>query len=178
MPCDGTNSSEKWCCGNTTSCCAPAFNPNAVTVAQLFTGLATSLSTLLPSHSSSTAEPTSSPFDAAVSPSSDLTVGAKAAIGVSIVIGVAAIFGLGFYVAAKHFRRKGSTLAPADTAAASVVDLDRIPQIYEMDASKLHELEVWSSHELDGNIPVVDVDGSNRYQPRSIGPPRRQASSL
>ena len=103
-PCDGTNSSSYWCCGDDTSCCASS---NRIHLDQVF-GVAETTSkavspsaTSLQTWSGQTSTPTSgvpAPFTATPTPSvatgDELSTGAKAGIGVGVTVGAIAIVAL------------------------------------------------------------------------------------
>ena len=104
-PCDGTNSSEVWCCGGTTACCdSPGLKP--VTLARQFGVSATSTATVsrtagttsTRASSSKTSVPatSSATFSATAAPSNNndgLSTGQKAGIGVGVPLGLAVLVG-------------------------------------------------------------------------------------
>ncbi|CRG89648.1 hypothetical protein PISL3812_06687 [Talaromyces islandicus] len=100
-PCDGTSSSETWCCGATTDCC----DTSPITIAQIFnpgttstTSASTATATSTQQHThTSTATSTPSPSESSPSSSSSgLSTGAKAGVGVGVAVGVIALFAVGF----------------------------------------------------------------------------------
>ena len=92
VPCDGTATSERWCCGTSTDCCTT--NKGVVTLEQVFEGnssttvSATSSQSSTPSGTSTSA--TSVETIASVEPRSHgLPGGVIAGIVISIVVGLA-----------------------------------------------------------------------------------------
>ncbi|KAF2247734.1 hypothetical protein BU26DRAFT_506919 [Trematosphaeria pertusa] len=128
-PCDGTPTSEKWCCGMTDSCCDTdavllprtfgAALSSTSTSASVATSSSSSATTLASSASSPTSEPTASPTlspspspstsaeanaDATTQPSSStgLSAGAKAGAAIGAIAGVAAFFSIGYLIARRR----------------------------------------------------------------------------
>ncbi|KAF2106739.1 hypothetical protein BDV96DRAFT_590757 [Lophiotrema nucula] len=102
-PCDGTPTSDKWCCGDSTACCGGS---DARTVAQKFgqaiatTSTASTVSlTPIPSSSSTIPNPATTSSATAPSAAQGLSTGAKAGVGVGISLGVLALIGFGYYLA-------------------------------------------------------------------------------
>lgn len=100
-PCDGTNSSQTWCCGGSTACCGnPALKP--ITLARAF-GVSSSAtaSRTISTRTTSTRAPafttrasdTSSSSSAPENNGGGLSTGAKAGIGVGVPLGLAALVG-------------------------------------------------------------------------------------
>jgi hypothetical protein len=120
-PCDGSNTSERWCCGSKTTCCTnnidvielPAvFNGRAVTLSNKPASTrTTSTGTSTPAAvttSSNTSPSSSSASQSAQSEKKGLSSGAKAGIGVGVTLGVFALFGAAFFVfKALSWRKKG-----------------------------------------------------------------------
>lgn len=103
MPCDGTATSERWCCGDSDDCCTT--NDGVVTLKQVFAGVTSSVvsSTALTSPTSAQAPETVTSIgtSATMPRSRDLAGGVIA----GIVVGV--IFGLALFLAIfLHFRRR------------------------------------------------------------------------
>ncbi|KAF2204695.1 hypothetical protein GQ43DRAFT_477976 [Delitschia confertaspora ATCC 74209] len=106
-PCDGTESSLTWCCGNTTECCnvkdpKPGV-PLPVTIARTF-GLSTTSSSTMgvmsatPSNTpQATPEPTPQ-LSSHAGTSTSLSTGAKAGLGVSSAVAALALLALGFFI--------------------------------------------------------------------------------
>lgn len=135
-PCDGTRTSEKWCCGRTRTCCdsdstdavfiAPTLRALSVVEAQTVAtsspassavptsaGLSTTLSPSLgtPTGSPTTKQQVASPSatDSLVTTKKGLSTGAKAGIGVGAVAGALLLLGLGFFVAkALQWKRRAA----------------------------------------------------------------------
>ncbi|KAL2845277.1 hypothetical protein BJY01DRAFT_263677 [Aspergillus pseudoustus] len=117
-PCDGTDTSEKWCCGTTTDCCG---TDEEVHVPQnIYTKSTTSISTSTTSGStssstttttsSSTPTPTADDSDSEPGGSSGLSGGAKAGVGVGVAVGAIAIIAGALYF---MLSRRRSTAAAA-----------------------------------------------------------------
>jgi hypothetical protein len=142
-PCDGTNKSEKWCCGKSDACC---WNPNkdSITFPQRFEGMingtvaslalagptstesllgigstpTTSTTRTLISESSTPQSQSPSPLAQSVSTglSTGLSTGAKAGIAVGAVAGVIALVGAVFF-ARKAMRWKKEAQRARETNA-------------------------------------------------------------
>lgn len=117
-PCDGTDYSETWCCGETTDCCGTGDEiiiPTNIYVSSSLTPTSTSTS----ESPTSTAATTSS--DSTATPSSEqspapsgLSTGSKAGIGVGVAAGVIIVLGFfAFFVI--HRRRKKAVISPGTT---------------------------------------------------------------
>jgi hypothetical protein len=163
-PCDGTNSSAQWCCGDTTACCANA-NADLVSFPKEFVGMINgtiaslaTIATPTPTPSStrassstsapatSSARPTSSP--SSTPQSTGLSTGAKAGIGIGAACGVLALIGIIFFARkALAWKREAARAKAYDVNTPSYADL------YPRDASKF-EHSGFPPTELPANPPV------------------------
>ena len=119
-PCDGTDSSEYWCCGNSTACCGDDASFGKEKVDRVFLGIissssmssiASSTSTSMPLSSSSPSS-TSTPSPTTTPPNDDsggLSTGAKAGIGVGAAFGVIALLALGAFIGRRSYKKKKET---------------------------------------------------------------------
>jgi hypothetical protein len=120
-PCDGTNSSLSWCCGNKADCCARDSTKPRYKIAKIFgqAVLADNSSTPTPFVSSSsisssttpasaaaTSTPSSTAAAAANASSSGLSTGAKAGIGVGAAFGVIALIAVGVLIGRRSHNKK------------------------------------------------------------------------
>ncbi|KAG9195720.1 hypothetical protein G6011_00841 [Alternaria panax] len=121
-PCDGTDTSEQWCCGNSTACCEDA-SFGSHSVAPVFLGVITSSSSSsIPSAtstsvplSSSSSSSTPTPLPTTTPSNGDnrgLSTGAKAGIGVGAAVGVIALIALGVFIG-RRSHKKGKETAEA-----------------------------------------------------------------
>ena len=146
-PCDGTNKSEKWCCGDTTACCANA-NRDLVTFPMEFVGMIngtiaslvttpTPTPTPTPGFVSSATTTTGTPLPTSTSsaPSAapqntGLSTGAKAGIAIGAVLGVLALIGVGFFARkALAWKKEAEGARAANLNTPSYADL--YPSKYE-----------------------------------------------
>jgi hypothetical protein len=111
-PCDGTNSSLSWCCGNKADCCARDSTKPRYKIAKIFgqavvadnstsTSVVTSSSissSTTTASAAATSKPSSTAAAAANAASSGLSTGAKAGIGVGAAIGVIALIAVGVLI--------------------------------------------------------------------------------
>ncbi|KAF2273604.1 uncharacterized protein EI97DRAFT_155028 [Westerdykella ornata] len=113
-PCDGTRTSEKWCCGETTDCCD---KPYALVLAQTLGASPSTISSTISGHPTSTSitnSATGDPSSTATtntpdSPSSgNLSVGAKAGIGVGVAVTGLVLLTVGFIWAKKSRSRRNA----------------------------------------------------------------------
>lgn len=123
-PCDGTSTSEWWCCGSSVDCCG-SDNPNRHRIFPTLTipsASAPSFPTSPTSETGLVALTTSSLVHSA-SPASDgsipthnegLSTGVKAGIGAGACLGGLAIFAFGFYIARWLQRRKRAIADPKE----------------------------------------------------------------
>ncbi|KAF1994969.1 hypothetical protein P154DRAFT_612408 [Amniculicola lignicola CBS 123094] len=188
-PCDGTNSSTTWCCGNTTACCTPSFNPDAIGINRVFRGVTnltiSSSSSFVASQSStstsssiysSTSTPSSTPFSSSTptptpanEKSTKLSGGAIGGISIAVIAGAAVMFGLGFFLA-----RRKSTLAQKGEnrqlwhghgiKSESAQSKDVYSYYLASREHVPHELETngpFSEHELETNGPLPEVPGES-----------------
>jgi hypothetical protein len=107
-PCDKTNTSAWWCCGDSDACCTDT-SLAKYRVDPVFVGADTSSSmpsstTTSPTAGSSTASATATPPN---DDSGSLSTGAKAGIGVGAALGVIALIALGVFIGRRtHKKRK------------------------------------------------------------------------
>ncbi|KAH8426574.1 uncharacterized protein LDX57_004311 [Aspergillus melleus] len=164
-PCDGTDYSEKWCCGITADCCGTkdevSVPRNIYISTSLTNGLSTSTSTQTSAHSqtrftSARADPTSSLSSSQSSKpesSSDLSTGGKAGIGVGVAVGAIAVIGLlTFFLRRKHKSKHPALTVPMMYVTSSC-------DARELDAASVYEKPAGaedSRHELPGDsAPTV-----------------------
>ncbi|PVH91266.1 hypothetical protein DM02DRAFT_664172 [Periconia macrospinosa] len=134
-PCDGTPTSKKWCCGDSSSCCTN--NIGVVELPDKFVGRAifssasasSSSSTPASSPSASTSPPStlnttgqSQPASSAPPPpptsATGLSIGAKAGIAIGAILGVLLLLGILFFV------RKALAWKNKAASAASEVEVE------------------------------------------------------
>lgn len=142
-PCDGTNTSEKWCCGDTTACCANA-NRDLVSFPKQFVGMingtianltTTGKSTPTPTPTSSrtpsaSTSATSTPSPSAVPASTGLSTAAKAGIAIGAVAGVLLLVGVAFFTRkALKWKKEAESARVHDMNKPSYADL--YPAKYE-----------------------------------------------
>ncbi|OJJ07740.1 hypothetical protein ASPVEDRAFT_88981 [Aspergillus versicolor CBS 583.65] len=138
-PCDGTENSTVWCCGDKADCCGTT---SAVTIAPVLAAVASASS---PS-TSATATPSDTPSTPSTADSSSLSTGAMAGIGVGAVIGTMVILaGLGyFWMRHRKSTAGGNTATPMvdknmrmHNGAAEVSGLNhrKQPTLVEVDGS-------------------------------------------
>jgi hypothetical protein len=146
-PCDGTSTSEKWCCGTAnTSCCAtnpiaiPAkfgFDPttdlraaasNAVSSVQSSREASTLISSFSNLHSATGTAQASRPNS-----SSSLSGGAIAGIVIGSIIGVAIVFFAGVLVARRKLRSRYNA-PPMQATGPTYYNEQKIPQSYTAEA--------------------------------------------
>jgi len=140
-PCNGSSTSERWCCGSKTTCCTnnidvielPAtFNGKAVTVSnKLASTRTTSTGTSTPTAvttSTNTSPTGSSMSQSTQSEKIGLSSGAKAGIGVGVTLGVLALVGAAFFVfKALSWRKNGRGTKP------NASDGNNYPPSYPLD---------------------------------------------
>ncbi|KAL2828182.1 hypothetical protein BDW59DRAFT_159775 [Aspergillus cavernicola] len=140
-PCDGTDTSETWCCGTDTSCCGtddeihvPSDIYTSSTSTPTSTSTSTSTSTTQTSADSSTSTPTSAP-ESESEQSDTLSDSAKAGVGVGVAVGAVAI------VASVVFflLRRRKTKAAAGAAMSSAYSPTTQP--LASSSGGLHELD-------------------------------------
>ncbi|KAF2737742.1 hypothetical protein EJ04DRAFT_95922 [Polyplosphaeria fusca] len=171
-PCDGTSTSERWCCGDSISCCGVDNNVNLqIVAATLGAPTTTAISSLpLPSASSTSIIPTSSTTNVpSAASSSELSTGAKAGIGVCAAVGAIGLFIAGYFFA----RRKGAHRAqPDDKPYTDTVFYARMEEKFaplgEMEAKSVQPVSV---HELSAD----KYDSRIRGQSDSAGRPSDMA---
>ncbi|KAL1795495.1 hypothetical protein ACET3X_005719 [Alternaria dauci] len=135
-PCDGTPTSEFWCCGDSTNCCTDP-NLEKFKVEPTFSGIITS--SLLPTSASASVSPsasstsstpsssnsnanananTSTPAPSAIpqnNHSAGLSTGAKAGIGVGAAAGVIALIAVGIFIGRRSHNKKKNEVTEAQT---------------------------------------------------------------
>lgn len=157
-PCDGTNSSEKWCCGDTTNCCTSEDNKAVVIPGQLgnvstspsisprITSTSLSSSTSSSSLNSSTSSSTQgSSIDIATasslgSNSSSLSGGEIAGMSGGVAIGVVLLSGLGF-LSVKRWqttRMKNTVKLEACRSFSFHKDKSKVTALHELDTREPH----------------------------------------
>ncbi|OKL58595.1 hypothetical protein UA08_06286 [Talaromyces atroroseus] len=162
-PCDGTSNSSTWCCGSgNTTCCDTA---EAITLAQVFSGTATTTATTSSSTSSATSTITSSSSAASTSstststpsPSSapsELSSGAKAGVGVGVAVGgIAIIFGVLLF----FLRRRQRTAS--HPSAMGYARPPPPPPDELLVKEPVQELNSTAYHEMDSLPMRVELDG-------------------
>ncbi|KAJ5743548.1 hypothetical protein N7533_008418 [Penicillium manginii] len=165
-PCGGSKNAEKWCCGNSTSCCGtgdevivPTINIYAATSTSTSTIASTSTAnttTQSTSYSTSTTASTSNstltstPKSSSEPDSPGLSIGAKAGVGVGVSAGAIALIGL----LAFFLRRRGKNKdnIPSGNTSSSVLMVSQNPRELEAPNS-FHEKPATDSdmHELPDN---------------------------
>ncbi|RYN37837.1 hypothetical protein AA0113_g10999 [Alternaria arborescens] len=166
-PCDGTPTSEFWCCGNTTDCCSDP-NLEKFKVEPTFSGVITS--SLLPTSTSASISPspsspsTSSNANATDTPtpsptstsqnneSAGLSTGAKAGIGVGAAAGVIALIAIGVLIGRRSHKKKKEV-----TEATSYYE----PAKGELPPQYRHEapMDEVSRHEAPATQAPVELSG-------------------
>jgi hypothetical protein len=146
-PCDGTSTSEKWCCGTgNTSCCAT--NPIAIaakfgfdTTTSLRASASNAVSSTQSSRESSTSissfnnlsSATGTPQASNLNKSSSLSGGAIVGIVIGSVIGVAVVFLAGVFLARKKLRSR-DTAPPMQTTGPTYYHEQKVPPSYTAEA--------------------------------------------
>lgn len=180
-PCDGTNSSTKWCCGTNTNCCnddktvqilAQKLGDQVPVLLPTSSASSTSISALTDtSHSTSTSSssapsagtgtpvPTggnsTAPSTGQPSPSPSLSTGAKAGIGIGATFGALLLFVLGFVVARSAKLRHHSSNHFQLKSPPTAFPLEDIKQ-----GGVIHyRMSGESRKELDGVGVVVELGG-------------------
>ncbi|KAF2792956.1 hypothetical protein K505DRAFT_418116 [Melanomma pulvis-pyrius CBS 109.77] len=123
-PCDGTSTSEKWCCGDTTSCCSPENAYKAVYIPRNFSSSAAHGLPPTPTPN------TTSSVTPSVTPNPQgkkLTNGAKAGIVLGTIIGAILFLALGFFLGflGRRLLKKTAktTKPPAEIGSESIHDI-------------------------------------------------------
>ncbi|KAL4781974.1 hypothetical protein BJX76DRAFT_369473 [Aspergillus varians] len=114
-PCDGTDYSETWCCGQTTDCCGTDEEVTIPTNIYVSTSTPNSTSTSTSASLTSTQATTSSsstttPSSEQSQTSSGLSSGSKAGIGVGVAAGVIVVVGFFSFLVMRR-RRKRAVIA-------------------------------------------------------------------
>jgi hypothetical protein len=160
-PCDGTATSEKWCCGTTRNCC----NSSPIIVPAKFGVDAeskSSSSTSIASSSiaaSTTADSASSTSAAATPPSSSsgISGGAIAGIVIGALAGLVLVFAAGFLVAKKRRAAPQNPYESREMMGESVGYGHGRAEIYRASADKnspIHEAEANEVREADSDHEV------------------------
>ncbi|OJJ07501.1 hypothetical protein ASPVEDRAFT_46799 [Aspergillus versicolor CBS 583.65] len=127
-PCDGTDYSEKWCCGDNTDCCGTGDEiivPTNIYVSSTATSTSASESPTSTSTTTGTGAIASpSPEE---SPESGLSTGAKAGIGVGVGAGVVIVLGVVAFLVIRRRRRKG--MVASGTTLDSSAQPGVVPQV-------------------------------------------------
>jgi len=145
-PCDGTATSEKWCCGDNTDCCPAGFEYKALYIPQKLSNTSSAQSLYSAQVQNQTATSNSTSIPSPAEPAKGLSGGAKAGIGIGIVLGVLVSLAAGFfagYLAKRHWKRLGDT---KDVR----VELGSANQYSAGDFQYEHKASVYASHELNG----------------------------
>ncbi|KAF2646827.1 hypothetical protein P280DRAFT_464988 [Massarina eburnea CBS 473.64] len=161
-PCDGTSTSDRWCCGNTKNCCNADNKIDIVTLAAKFgesSSTAKASSTPTSSGSSNTASntasaSTSNASSATSSPTSaseatGLSTGAKAGIGIGAVVGCAALVGVGVWLTLAS-RRKNGKAGSAETPELDGHYAADAKRPYMIAEGSIHEASHRDTGELSG----------------------------
>ncbi|KAL5040803.1 hypothetical protein BDW71DRAFT_193068 [Aspergillus fruticulosus] len=138
-PCDGTDYSKTWCCGQTTDCCGTDEEITVRANIYVSTSTPTSTSTLTSTNPSLASTPATTSSGSTATPSSEqsqetsgLSSGAKAGIGVGVAAGAIAVVGFfSFFVIRR--RRKRAVIASKATSDGSVQPnaVPEVPQEFE-----------------------------------------------
>jgi hypothetical protein len=159
-PCDGTNSSAKWCCGDSSDCCAlPDDSPNVHFLAATF-GASTSpqasstgsvATASIPSSTTATASASTSPPTSSNSNANnnDLSSGAKAGIGVGAAIGALILLGLGFFIAKSMQWKKKAKAAQGDGSLHNLKPM--VP------GHPIEPRPVWSTSVAELRVPLEEL---------------------
>ncbi|KAF2624469.1 hypothetical protein BU25DRAFT_153203 [Macroventuria anomochaeta] len=155
-PCDGTENSTVWCCGESDSCCGHNSTEPRYTIAKKFAAAVSTTSSTLTSIvvSTSSTTPTINSVIAVATNNAKsdtgLSTGAKVGTGVGAVVGALALIGLGMFIARalqwrKKLRAKSEDGAPSGPPASH-------------GASALHQAE---------DTPVVEMEHTMAKKPIS-----------
>ncbi|KAH8722610.1 hypothetical protein GQ44DRAFT_729483 [Phaeosphaeriaceae sp. PMI808] len=134
-PCDNTNSSEKWCCGDTTNCCMPGSKELPVIIPRFLGNSSAPLPSSPLSPSSSSSRSASSSSSAPISSSPDPTKRQRdIGIGIGVGLGVPVILALGFAFGIYYMKRHRT--APIVTLETYNHEEYKVPDVYmaELDA--------------------------------------------
>ncbi|KAL4875704.1 hypothetical protein BJY04DRAFT_223822 [Aspergillus karnatakaensis] len=172
-PCDGTDNSTEWCCGQNTDCCG---TNSAVTIAPVLpalfsTAISSSTSTLPSTATGATpSNPTPDPAsasahgsspDAETNSSTGLSTGAKAGIGIAVAVGaVAMIGGLVFVWVVKRRSSPPGYAPPDEFSKTPVVKVDPYAPdpAYMPDLNGNHIQELSAGQGLRHEMPVREED--------------------
>lgn len=128
-PCDGSLTSETWCCGAGNNCCG---SDSAITIAALFGASSTSTAQ---TASATSNEATSSAATATAtrisSSSTGLSDGAKAGIGVGVGVGAVAVIAAVAFWAVRRRKQKGTVANKIDVAGTGPVVAAAVPEAYQ-----------------------------------------------
>jgi hypothetical protein len=135
-PCDGTNSSEKWCCGDTMDCCGKTNSARAVIIPKMLVLGSNSTSSVAPSSSTSAASAASSSASASSSSSAQQDTSFKKqrniGLGVGLGIGLPVMLALGLLLGALFMkRRRGETSYAVAELHDDTVQADKTPTAHE-----------------------------------------------
>lgn len=155
MSCDGTATSERWCCGSSTNCCFT--NIGVVTLKQVFNGASTSsigsvptpIATHQPTSASETAEMTSLAYTYTARPASRNVAG-----GIIAGVVTGAIFGLFALLAvlfmARRKVRNRATMEKKTNDYPLLAEACALSQRHELSPSARKSL----AQELPGTAPT------------------------
>lgn len=150
-PCDGTDYSETWCCGDDTMCCGSGNEvhiPKNIYPAEPKSAIFTSSSSAptSPNTPTSSSDPQSSSESSA-----GLSTGAKAGIGVGVGVGGCAIIALlAFFFLRRRRREDNAAAAIPATAAVPATNAGMGQKPQELELAHAQEKPADSRHELPG----------------------------
>jgi hypothetical protein len=166
-PCDGTSTSERWCCGNSTGCCDGSGKAVVLLAQTLAAFQATPTSTRVRSGTTNFAssteiqgvatstEASSQSKNGTNRKSGGLSVGAKAGIGVGAGVGALVLLGLGFFLSTVRQWKKAADAAKYDRSAEIKSPVQAYaPTPRWVENSPIHNPAGTMSrgHEIDGNV--------------------------
>lgn len=158
-PCDGTATSEKWCCGDSTDCCSAGFEYKALYIPQKLSNTSSAQSLYSAQAQNQTTTSNSTSIPPPVEPAKGLSGGAKAGIGIGAVLGVLVSLAAGFfagYTAKRHWKRLGDSkdvrveLGGANQHGANGSQYEPKASVYAS-----HELNGSRAHEIGGGQHMI-----------------------
>lgn len=141
-PCDGTGTSEMWCCGDTRDCCEGVGAHKAVFVTRVLAN-----STLSNSTSSTTSEPTKSSTHRPKKDARSYTIG----VGVGFGLGFPVMFALGMALSAVKSKRRGGLAA----------------EMQSQDVKEFHGRQAKGDAVKEANVEELETPVGELYEQRT-----------